>query len=108
MLCLFPAATVSALPRLPGVPLPHPRGVSQRCLCALDALEATEVPAFLQTGSHSSQLLSEGAGQPRKKSLHLAGVYLHRDTQIGGKMEFMRLIESLKIVIKCFTTGASS
>lgn len=45
-------------------------------LRALDALEAAEVPAFLQARSHAGQLLSEGAGQPGKESLHLGGVNL--------------------------------
>lgn len=67
--------SVSALSRLPVICAP-----SQKChkpsLCALDALEAAEVPAFLQTCSDARQLLSEGAGQPRQKSLHLAGVNL--------------------------------
>lgn len=52
----------------------------QQSLCALDALEAAEVPAFLQTGSDAGQLLSERAGQPRKESLHLAGVDLRGHT----------------------------
>lgn len=83
----------------------HPRGrrclsvhVSSACpssvdrqaesLCALDALEATEVPAFLQTGPHAAHFLPEGAGQPREKSLHLAGV----DLQVARKK---RLIDSI-------------
>lgn len=53
-----------------------------RDLCALDALEAAEVPAFLQAGSDAGQLLSEGAGQPGEESLHLGGVNLQ--TQLTG------------------------
>lgn len=51
-------------------------------LRALDALEAAEVPAFLQARSDARQLLSEGAGQPGKESLHLGGVNLQ--TQVRG------------------------
>lgn len=58
--------------------LPRPRSVREQRLSALDALEAAEVPAFLQTGSDTSQLLFEGAGQPREQRLHLAGVDLQR------------------------------
>lgn len=57
----------------------------RQSLCALDSLEAAEVPAFLKTGSDTSQLLSEGAGQPRKKSLHLTGVDLRTRTHNTGK-----------------------
>lgn len=51
-------------------------------LRALDALEAAEVPAFLQASSDASQLLSESAGQPGKESLHLGRVNLQ--TQVTG------------------------
>lgn len=68
--------------------LPVISGTSQkrleRSLCAFDALEAAEVPAFLQTRSDTGQLLSEGAGQPREKRLHLAGVNLHTHTEQNG------------------------
>lgn len=65
-------------------PPPRPRSVYELSLCALDALEAAEVPAFLQTGSDASQLLSEGAGQPGEESLHLTGVDLGVQTlQVG-------------------------
>lgn len=50
------------------------------CLRALDALEAAEVPALLQARSDARQLLSEGAGQPGKQSLHLGGVNLQTQT----------------------------
>lgn len=53
-----------------------------RDLCALDALEAAEVPAFLQAGSDAGQLLSEGAGQPGEQSLHLGRVNLQ--TELTG------------------------
>lgn len=58
--------------------LPRPRSVTGRVLCALDALEAAEVPAFLQARTHAGHFLSEGAGQPREKSLHLTGVDLQK------------------------------
>lgn len=51
-------------------------------LGALDALEAAEVPAFLQACADAGQLLSEGAGQPGEESLHLGGVNLR--TQMTG------------------------
>lgn len=55
-------------------------GASGGGLRALDALEAAEVPAFLQARSDAGQLLSEGAGQPGKESLHLGGVNLQTQT----------------------------
>lgn len=60
------------------------RGNSLR---ALDALEAAEVPAFLQTGADAGQLLSEGARQPGEKSLHLAGVDLQKYTKIRQELD---------------------
>lgn len=68
-------------------PLPRRLGPAARTdrtgvLCALDALEAAEVPAFLQTGPDAAHFLSEGAGQPSEKSLHLPGVDLQeQDTE---------------------------
>lgn len=65
--------------------LPVIFATSQKCLkqslCALDALEAAEVPPFLQTCSDTGQLLSEGARQPRKKCLYLTGVNLQKHTE---------------------------
>ena len=47
-----------------------------------DALEAAELPAFLQAGAHAAQLLSEGAGQPSQQGLHLRGADLeHKHPQ---------------------------
>lgn len=66
--------------------LPRPGSVTGRVLCALDALEAAEVPAFLQAGAHTGHFLSEGAGQPREKSLHLAGVDLQKPKKEGGNL----------------------
>ncbi|TNN71268.1 hypothetical protein EYF80_018470 [Liparis tanakae] len=66
----------SAPPRVLHVFTVSPCVSEPRSLRAPDALEATEAPAFLQTGADAGQLLSEGAGQPGEKSLHLAGVNL--------------------------------
>lgn len=87
--CVFHVATVPAPPpcrlvRLSS--LPRPRSVTGRVLCALDALEAAEVPAFLQARAHAGHFLSEGAGQPREKSLHLTGVDLQRPKKRGGNL----------------------
>lgn len=54
----------------------------RRGLRAPDALEAAEVPAFLQARADAGQLLPEGAGKPGKESLHLGGVNLQ--TQMTG------------------------
>lgn len=87
---LFPSHLhrVSALSRLPVI-----SATSQKCLkqslCAFDALEAAEVPAFLQTCSDTGQLLSEGAGQPRKKRLHLAGVNLQTRKSTVRRRSFL-------------------
>lgn len=91
-LCLSRLRAAPVLPRLPVVSSASQKRHRQS-LCALDALEAAEVPAFLQTRTDTSQLLSEGAGQPRKKRLHLTGVNL-QTSELGetnrsiGKLQF--------------------
>ena len=88
-LCLIFVGFILLLSHVYSVPAALPcrpvvSSMSQKChqqsLCAFDALEAAEVPAFFQTGSNTGQFLSEGAGQPRKKSLHLARVNLQKHT----------------------------
>lgn len=85
--------------------LPRPGSVTGRVLCALDALEAAEVPAFLQAGAHAGHFLSEGAGQPREKSLHLAGVDLQKPKKEGGNLgEFWKPYQATEQNLHCATT----
>lgn len=95
--CVFHVATVPAPPPCRLVRLSsllRPRSVTGTVLCALDALEAAEVPAFLQARAHAGHFLSEGAGQPREKSLHLTGVDLQKPKKKGNLEEFWKLYQA--------------